>query len=67
MAGRQECLPHPRCGFFTLTVGRRYDRNISLIAIAKHVILSGAKNLPSFRLYAQRARSPAHMRGGIAA
>ena len=65
-AGRQECPPHPQSGFFTLMVGRRYDRNISLIAIAKHVILSAAKNLPSSRVDVQRTPSPTHMRGGFA-
>ena len=62
-AGRQECPPHLRNVF--VTVWRRYDRNISPMAIAMHVILSGAKNLPSSRLDVRRKPSLTHMRGGM--
>ena len=61
--GRQECLPHPHSGF--LTVRQRCDRNMSLMTIANHVILSGAKNLPSSGLDVQRKPSPTRMRGGL--
>ena len=63
LAGR----PHPHSGFFSVTVGRRHHRNMSLMTIAKHVILSGAKNLPSSRLDVRRMPSPTRMRGGLIA
>ena len=64
-AGRQECPPHPHSGFFSVTVGRRHHRYTSLMAITNHVILSGAKNLPSSGLDVQRKPSPTRMRGGM--
>ena len=39
-AGRQECPPHLLKPFLSLTARRRYDRRVSPMVIAKHVILS---------------------------
>ena len=47
--------------------GRGLDRNMSLMTIANHVILSVAKNLPSSGLDVQRELSPTRMRGGMVA
>ena len=41
------------------------DRHVSLLAIAGHVILSAAKNLPSSRLDVQRKPSPTRLRGDM--
>ena len=64
-ADRNVCptLTNPNSDF--LTVRQRCGRNTSLMTIAKHVILSGAKNLPSSGFDVQREPSPTRMRGGM--
>ena len=63
------CLPVNRCQAGRLPqddmFGRGHDGDDSPRAIATHVILSGAKNLPSSRVDVQRKPSPARMRGGL--